>query len=248
MILPSACQTRHADHPGPCRKASRPSLSYTTLWDTIGEILHHVRAGAALAPGLFTLTVPTGGGKTLASLGFALDHAARHGHRRIIYAIPFTSIIDQTAAIFRMVLGDDLVLEHHSAIDEEKAPSREGRDKLHLAMENWAAPVVVTTNVQLFESLFSARPARARKIHNIAGSVIILDEAQTLPKVLLRPILQMLDCLARLIGVLRHADLPNRVGDRPALALQNLNLPQLQHDLLGLVSFACHPLVLLKSG
>lgn len=161
------------------------------------DVLAHVRAGAALAPGLFTLTVPTGGGKTLASLGFALDHAAAHGHQRIIYAIPFTSIIDQTAAIFRHILGEVFVLEHHSAIDEEKNRERQGRDKLALAMENWAAPVVVTTNVQLFESLFAARTSRARKLHNIARSVIVLDEAQTLPRKLLRPTLAMLDCLAR---------------------------------------------------
>lgn len=162
------------------------------------DILAHVRDKAAILPGLFTLTVPTGGGKTLASLGFALDHARQHGHQRIIYAIPFTSIIDQTAAIFCEILGAGNVLEHHSAIEDEKDYA--GRDKLRLAMEDWAAPVVVTTNVQLFESLFAARPGRARKLHNIAGSVIILDEAQTIPRPLLLPCLRMLDSLARLFG------------------------------------------------
>lgn len=161
------------------------------------EILSSIRAGAKLAPGLFTLTVPTGGGKTLASMGFALDHAARHGHRRIIFAIPYTSIIDQTATAFRDLFRDigDLVLEHHSSIDTEH-PGQQGRDKLRLAMEDWAAPIVVTTNVQLFESLFAARPSRCRKLHNIAGSIIILDEAQSLPRPLLIPALRMLDALA----------------------------------------------------
>ncbi|AML51934.1 CRISPR-associated endonuclease Cas3'' [Falsihalocynthiibacter arcticus] len=162
------------------------------------DILSHVRRGAGMAPGVFTLTVPTGGGKTLASLGFALDHASLHGHRRIIYAIPFTSIIDQTAAVFRDIFGQQNILEHHSAIEADK--NHEGRDKLRLAMEDWAAPVVVTTNVQLFESLFAARPGRARKLHNIAGSVIILDEAQTIPRPLLLPCLAMLDSLARVFG------------------------------------------------
>ena len=164
------------------------------------EILAHVRSQASDQPGLFTLTVPTGGGKTLASLAFALDHARLKGQRRIIYAIPFTSIIDQTAKIFRDILGDEHVLEHHSAIDAEKIDGRTARDKLRLAMEDWAAPVVVTTNVQLFESLFSSRPSHCRKLHNIANSVIVLDEAQTLPRHLLAPCVRAIDELAHSYG------------------------------------------------
>lgn len=171
------------------------------------DILAHVRANAAMSPGLFTLSVPTGGGKTLASLGFALDHAVRYGHRRIIYSIPFTSIIDQVAGIFGGVLGEEHILEHHSAIDEdEDRPGRhdrkrlDTRDRMRLAMEDWAAPVVVTTNVQLFESLFAARTSRARKLHNIVGSIIVLDEAQTVPRPLLKPCVYMLDTLARMFG------------------------------------------------
>ncbi len=185
------------------------------------EVLAHVRRGAEREPGLFTLTVPTGGGKTLSSLGFALDHARRYGHRRIIYDIPFTSIIDQTAVIFRSVLGEDNVLEHHSSIEEESfdAKQRERKDKLKLAMEDWAAPVIVTTTVQLFESLFTARPSRARKLHNIAGSILVLDEAQTLPKALLMPIMRALEELARNYGctvVLCTATQP-ALGRRPEL-------------------------------
>jgi CRISPR-associated endonuclease/helicase Cas3 len=164
------------------------------------DILTHVRAKAASPRGVFTLNVPTGGGKTLASLAFALDHARHHGMDRVVTAIPFTSVIDQTASIFRSVLGEDVVLEHHSAIEEEKLSKSEARDKLRLAMEDWAAPIVVTTNVQLLESLFSDRPSRCRKLHNLVNAVIILDEAQTIPLPVLRPSVAALDELSRNYG------------------------------------------------
>ena len=163
-----------------------------------GEVLRHARARADAQRGVFTLTVPTGGGKTLASLGFALDHARAHGLKRIVYAIPYTSIIDQTVDEFRKVLGEDMVLAHHSAIEDDKPDplgARELRDKRRLAMEDWAAPVIVTTNVQLFESLFAARPSRARKLRNLVDGVIVLDEAQTLPRKLLTPTLRMIEAL-----------------------------------------------------
>jgi CRISPR-associated endonuclease/helicase Cas3 len=164
------------------------------------DILLHVRAKATSPRGIFTLSVPTGGGKTLSSLAFALDHARHHGMDRIVTAIPFTSVIDQTAAIFKIVLGEDVVLEHHSAIEEEKLSKSEAREKLRLAMEDWAAPIVVTTNVQLFESLFADRPSRCRKLHNLVNTVIVLDEAQTIPLHVLRPCVAALDELARNYG------------------------------------------------
>lgn len=162
------------------------------------EVREACLKAALQQPGLFSLTVPTGGGKTLASLAFALSHAIKHGLKRIIYVVPFTSIIEQNAGVFREVMSPlsrvgipDPVIEHHSTLDpgKETVASR-------LAAENWDAPLVVTTTVQFYESLFSNRPSRCRKLHNTVHSVIILDEVQKLPVDYLHPCIEALRELA----------------------------------------------------
>ncbi len=177
------------------------------------SILQSCREKALLAPGFFSLNVPTGGGKTLSSMSFALEHALEHNKSRIIMAIPYTSIIEQTAKVYKYgtdddlkieeikekgnwLFGEDSVLEHHSNIDPDKENSAS-----NLATENWDAPIIVTTNVQLFESLFASKPSECRKLHSIVNSIIILDEAQMLPSEYLKPILSVLRSLVEHFGV-----------------------------------------------
>ncbi len=166
------------------------------------EVRQACLQAAEQAPGMFSLTVPTGGGKTLSSLAFALRHAQRHGLERVIYVVPFTTIIEQNADVLRKLMREfggnqleEAIVEHHSNLDvgKETKTSR-------LATENWDAPLIVTTSVQFYESLFANRTSRCRKLHRLAKSVIVLDEAQTLPVDYLAPCLRALRELAQEYG------------------------------------------------
>ena len=161
------------------------------------EILRHCFEWGHKERGIFQLTVPTGGGKTIASLAFALQHAVENQMDRVIYVIPYTSIIEQNAAVFRKILGEQNVLENHYNVDYE---STEELMPMQLASENWDKPVVVTTNVQFFESLFANKSSKCRKLHNIANSVIIFDEAQMLPTDYLKPCIAVMEELAANFG------------------------------------------------
>ena len=162
------------------------------------SILSRCREKAKDIPGFFSLTVPTGGGKTLASMAWALDHAVRYKKDRIIVVIPYTSIIVQTAAVLRKIFGEENVVEHHSNLQVDR---QDERSASLLATENWDAPIVVTTNVQFFESLYACRSSRCRKLHNICNSIVILDEAQMLPVEFLRPVLDVLQGLQSAFNV-----------------------------------------------
>jgi CRISPR-associated endonuclease/helicase Cas3 len=201
------------------RYIARLAASATAAPDVLqvrAEVMRAARAAAEQPPGMATLTVPTGGGKTLASLLYALRHAALHNLRRVIVVVPYLAIIEQNVKVIREAVGESgdeqtLVLEHHSNVDEEEgANERSGEEGAEpqgglglwrrLATENWDAPIIVTTAVQFFESLFSARPGRVRKLHRIARSVVVFDEVQTFPVAVLHPILDALERLRREYG------------------------------------------------
>ncbi|WP_278911655.1 CRISPR-associated endonuclease Cas3'' [Deinococcus wulumuqiensis] len=204
------------------------------------EMYRAALSHAGDSTGFFRLTMPTGGGKTLTSLAFALAHAQVHGLRRVVYGVPFTTIIDQTAQVFRDTLeqNDFKVLEHHSNL-EPKEPQTAGEEEkqtiAELATENWDAPVIVTTTVRLFqETLFGTRTAQLRRLHNLTGSVIVLDEAQTLPTGLLTPTLDALQFLVRYCG----CSVVLCTATQPALD-ERLGFPALK-DIRDLIDDADH--------
>lgn len=167
------------------------------LNETRRNILQSCKTAAMSDRGLFRLSVPTGGGKTLSSMAFALEHLKRNKMKRIIYVIPYISIIRQTVEIFEEIFGKGNVLGHYSTADFRGEKEDIKRSSAELAAENWDMPIIVTTNVQFFESLYSNKPARCRKLHNIADSVILFDEVQMIPTGLLKPCFRAIDELVK---------------------------------------------------
>lgn len=200
------------------------------------EILEECLAKAEDEPGLFALTVPTGGGKTLSSLAFALKHAKKYHKKRVIYVIPYTSIIEQTADIFRNILGADNVIEHHMNVDYDEKDTEIDVQKHKLATENWESPVIVTTNVQFFESLYGNKTSKCRKLHNIANSVIVFDEVQMLPNDYLQPCVRAIAELVtyyKVSAVLCTATQPSLNKLFP----ENLNIKEICPDVQELYNF-----------
>lgn len=186
------------------------------------EVQDDCRKAAEWAPGVFSLTVPTGGGKTLSSVLWALLHAVRYGKSRIVVAIPYTGIVAQTADILKGIFGEENVLEHHGNVDYDEADDKDTAARL--ATQNWDAPIIVTTNVQLLESMFSNKPGKCRKLHNLVDSVVIFDEAQALPTQVLQPIVEALQAYVDCFGVsilFSTASQPSLTGTYPGSTGQN---------------------------
>lgn len=192
------------------------------------KIFYQCIEKAECKPNLFSLTVPTGGGKTLSSLAFALKHLQYNKLDRIIFVIPYTSIIEQNAAIYKSIFGEGNVLEHHSNFDfSSNNENDKTLDKLKLACENWDIPIVVTTNVQFFESLFASRSSRCRKLHNVTNSVVIIDEAQMLPTKFLKPTLMAINELVNnynstvLLSTATKPKFPKEVSKKECIEIIN---------------------------
>lgn len=185
----------------------------------------------AMPSGFYSLTVPTGGGKTLSSMVWAIGHAIANGKKRIIIAIPYTSVITQTAEVLRGIFGASNVVEHHSAVNIKDAEGSDEDYTLKLASENWDSPIVITTNVQLFESMYASRPSKCRKLHNLCNSVLILDEVQALPVGHLQPIVDALKAYQEYFGVsvlFTTASMPALSGKYQGVSY-NVSLDGIEH-------------------